>query len=93
MKGLTLKQALKIGPEEITEYLGGLPKHKFHCSILGHEALEVAIKAYRVKQNQPKKSKAKAKKAKAKAKAQATNDAKPNSEAKDQPADTVPESC
>lgn len=46
-KGKTLDEALEIGPKEITEYLGGLPEHKFHCSVLGHEALAAAIKAYR----------------------------------------------
>ena len=47
VKGKSLDNALQIGPEEITEYLGGLPKHKFHCSVLGHEALADAIKNYR----------------------------------------------
>lgn len=47
VKGLSLDAALKIGPDEITTYLGGLPKHKFHCSVLGHEALAAAISAYR----------------------------------------------
>ena len=44
-KGKTLDEAL----EEIAEFLGGLPKHKFHCSVLGHEALAEAVKNYRKK--------------------------------------------
>lgn len=46
-KGKTLDSALKISAEEIESYLGGLPKHKFHCSVLGHEALASAIQDYR----------------------------------------------
>lgn len=46
-KGKTLDDALKITADEIANYLGGLPKHKFHCSVLGHEALEKAISDYR----------------------------------------------
>lgn len=46
-KGKTLDEALKISAEDIDEYLGKLPKHKFHCSILGHDALKDAINNYR----------------------------------------------
>lgn len=46
-KGKSLDEALEIGPSEITEFLGGLPEHKVHCSVLGHEALATAIKNYR----------------------------------------------
>lgn len=46
-KGQTLDAALQISPENIDNYLGNLPKHKFHCSILGHQALRDAIEKYR----------------------------------------------
>ena len=46
-KGKTLDEALKISAEDIDNYLGKLPKHKFHCSVLGHQALADAVKNYR----------------------------------------------
>ena len=46
-KGKTLDEALKITAKDIDNYLGTLPKHKFHCSVLGHEALADAISNYR----------------------------------------------
>ena len=46
-KGKTLDEAMKISAEDIDEYLGKLPKHKFHCSVLGHDALKDAIFNYR----------------------------------------------
>ena len=48
-KGKTLDEALKISAKDIDNYLGTLPKHKFHCSILGHDALRDAINNYRSK--------------------------------------------
>jgi nitrogen fixation NifU-like protein len=48
-KGKTLDEALKITAEDIDDYLGKLPKHKFHCSILGHDALKDVIEKYREK--------------------------------------------
>ncbi len=46
-KGKTLDDAIKITAEDIDNYLGKLPKHKFHCSILGHDALRDAVEKYR----------------------------------------------
>ena len=45
-KGKTLDEASKISAKEIDDYLGNLPKHKFHCSVLGQDALKEAIKNY-----------------------------------------------
>lgn len=47
-KGKTLEEALSITAEDIDNYLGKLPKHKFHCSILGHDALRDAIEKYKL---------------------------------------------
>lgn len=45
-EGMTLAKAKRMTPEAIVERLGGLPDRKYHCSVLGHEALRKAVEDY-----------------------------------------------
>lgn len=51
--GMSLEDAYNITPDAITDALGGLPEHKFHCSVLGDKALRAAIDNYLEKNNLP----------------------------------------
>ncbi len=46
--GKTLNEAYKITAQDIAHELGGLPRRKIHCSILGDQALRKAIDCWRL---------------------------------------------
>ncbi|MEJ5184184.1 MAG: iron-sulfur cluster assembly scaffold protein, partial [Rectinemataceae bacterium] len=46
IKGMHIRDAYHIKPQDIATRLGGLPDNKIHCSVLGDKALRAAIDAY-----------------------------------------------
>lgn len=49
VKGKTIKEAMRLKKDDIIKSLGGLPKLKYHCSVLAVDALHKAIEDYRKK--------------------------------------------
>jgi len=47
IKGKTLEEAKRITEEDIINFLGGLPKQKFHCTCLARRALQTALGKYK----------------------------------------------
>ena len=50
-KGKSLVEAKKITNKDVAKALEGLPKNKLHCSNLGADALQMAIKDYEDRQS------------------------------------------
>jgi NifU-like protein len=48
-RGLPVEEALKIKNSQIADFLGGMPPEKFHCSVMGHQALKAAVEDFRAK--------------------------------------------
>lgn len=53
IKGMSIKEAYILKPEDIVAKLGGLPTNKIHCSVLGDKALRAAIDDYLEKNKLP----------------------------------------
>lgn len=46
IKGMNIREAYAIRPQDLVDKLGGLPEYKIHCSVLGDKALRSAIDDY-----------------------------------------------
>ena len=46
IKGKTIKEVMQLTNKDVTEYIGGLPGSKLHCSVLAAESLHSALWDY-----------------------------------------------
>ena len=46
-KGMTLDKAMELTKDDVVKELSGLPEAKIHCSMLGVDALHMAIENYK----------------------------------------------
>lgn len=53
-KGRTIEEAKRITDDDVVEALGGIPERKKHCSLLGVQALQAAIKDWETKRSSKK---------------------------------------
>jgi nitrogen fixation NifU-like protein len=53
IKGMNIRDAYNIKPDDLVKKLGGLPENKIHCSVLGDKALRSAIDDYLAKTGRP----------------------------------------
>jgi nitrogen fixation NifU-like protein len=47
VKGISLQDAEQITEKDVIDFLGGIPKQKFHCACLAKRTFQRAIKKYR----------------------------------------------
>jgi len=50
-RGLSLEEAGKIKNSQVAAYLGGMPPEKYHCSVMGHDAVSEAIADFRARRD------------------------------------------
>jgi len=51
VKGLPVEEALKVKNSQIAGFLGGMPPEKYHCSVMGQQALQAAVDDFRKKRD------------------------------------------
>ncbi|MFC2062689.1 iron-sulfur cluster assembly scaffold protein [Chloroflexota bacterium] len=56
-KGKDIRQALKIGQQDVLDALGGLPEESQHCALLAANTLKQAIQDYLATKKEPWKKK------------------------------------